>query len=413
MSVEITFIRHGQTAGNAAGRWQGHTNSSLTDLGNAQAALVGKRLADQHFDLVIASDLDRTVETAAALQRPVETDERWREPFFGEWEDLTTAEIMSRSPDDLSALFSGEDIAPGGGERLSEVMERTSAALADVVARIGSGSVVIVSHGMALLTLFSSLLGTKRPSPLRLLGNASIAALVVDGEAVSVPFYNDDTHLGHTGVPHYGHDPSDTELVVVRHGETVSNREGRWQGHQDGVLNGAGREQASRLAASLPPLDVLYSSPLSRAADTAAAIADTQGLQVRPEPRLKEIGFGAWEGMTRAEIIAAFPDEYADFLEGTDAVRGGNGETFAGVRIRMAESLGEIVARHPGAKVGVVSHGGVTRAWATEILGIPYEHRNRLWILANTGYARVVFGRQGPSLLGWNLHRDPNPAGPP
>lgn len=413
MSVDITFIRHGQTAGNAAGRWQGHTNSSLTELGEEQAALLGKRLADQHFDLVIASDLDRTVETAAALRRPVETDERWREPFFGEWEDLDTAEIRRRNADDLSALFSGEDIALGGGERLSEVMERTSVALADVVARVGSGSVAVVSHGMALLTLFSGLLGTKRPSPLRLLGNTSIATLVVNDDAVSVPLYNDDTHLGHTAVHHFGHDPSDTELVVIRHGETVSNREGRWQGHQDGMLNDAGRDQAARLAASLPPLDVLYSSPLSRAADTAAAIAEQQGLEIRPEPRLKEIGFGAWEGMTRAEIAAAFPDEYADFLNGDDAARGGNGETFAGVRIRMAESLGEIVAQHPSATVGVVSHGGVTRAWATEILGIPYENRNRLSVLSNTGYARVIFGRQGPSLLSWNLQRDPNGAGPP
>lgn len=403
MSVEITFIRHGQTAGNAAGRWQGHTNSSLTDLGQEQAARLGKRLADKHFDLVVASDLDRTVETASALQRPMETDERWREPFFGEWEDLDTNEIMSRSAADLAALFAGEDISLGGGERLSEVMRRADAALQDVVGRVGEGSVAIVSHGMALLSLFSGLLGTKRPSPLRLLGNTAIATLVVDDGDIAVPRYNDDTHLAQTAVPRFGHDPSATDVLLIRHGETVANEEGRWQGHQDGLLNAAGREQAARLGGLLPTIDALYSSPLSRAADTAAAIADNQGLEVRLEPGLKEIGFGAWEGMTKPEIAAAFPDDYMAFRNGSDRERGGNGETFEGVRRRMAVSLGNIAKRHPGEQVGVVSHGGATRAWVTDVLGIPYENRNRLRILGNTGYARIAFSGQGTSIVSWNL----------
>ena len=403
MAVEITFIRHGQTTGNAAGRWQGHTNSSLTALGEDQAARLGKRLADKKFDLVVASDLDRTVETAAALQRPMETDERWREPFFGDWEDLESDEIMKRHGADLAALFGGEDIALGGGERLSEVMDRTNAALSDVVERVGEGSVAVVSHGMALLTLVSGLLGTNRPSPLRLLGNTSIATMKLDGGAVSMSRYNDHTHLADDGALHFGHSPEDTEIFLVRHGQTVSNLERRWQGHQDGKLSETGRDQAARLATCLPKIDVLYSSPLTRAADTAAAIASQQSLEINLEVGLKEVGFGAWEGMTKPEIQERYPGEYADFRDGSDAARGGTGETFAGVRQRMAESMGEIVRRHPGENVGVVSHGGATRAWVTEILGIPYENRNRLSILDNTGYARVAFTMRGAALVNWNL----------
>ncbi len=403
MSVEITFIRHGQTTGNAAGRWQGHTNSSLTATGEDQAARLAQRLAGKHFDLVISSDLDRTVETAAALRRPVETDARWREPFFGEWEDLESEIIMKRYSADLAALFGGEDIALGGGERLSEVMERTREALNEVVARVGEGSVAVVSHGMALLTLFTGLLETKRPSPLRLLGNTAIATMNVDNGALSVPRYNDHTHLPESGASHFGHSPEDTEVFLVRHGETVSNQERRWQGHQDGMLSETGRTQAVRLGASLPTLDALYSSPLTRAADTANAIASQQSLDVTLEPGLKEIGFGAWEGMTKPEIAEKYPDEYEDFRNGSDAARGGTGETFAGVRRRMAASMDNIIGRHPGENVGVVSHGGATRAWVTEILGIPYENRNRLSILDNTGYARVAFTMRGPALVSWNL----------
>ncbi len=404
MPVEITFIRHGQTTGNLAGRWQGYTNSSLTELGVEQAKKLGARLATAEFDLVISSDLDRTVQTAAGLDRPFETDPRWREPFFGDWEDLESSEIMARYPEDLAALFAGEDIALGGGEHLSEVLARTTEALNDVVARVGDGSVAIVSHGMSLLTLLSGLLGTKRPSPLRLMGNTAIATAVFDGDDFSVPIYNDDTHLGYTPLPPFGHSPDDTEVLLIRHGRTVSNEEGRWQGHADGKLNAEGIYQASLLAASLPPVDALYSSPLSRAADTAAAIAARQELEVRLEHDLKEIGFGAWEGMTRDEIAAAFPDEYAAFSTGgADAARGGSGETFDGVRKRMSAAMGEIVRLHPGEQVGVVSHGGATRAYVTDILGISYQNRNRLSILGNTGYARMAFTMRGPTVVSWNL----------
>ena len=117
MPAEITFIRHAQTTGNAAGRWQGHTNSRLSDLGQEQVKLLAERMSGSRFDLVVASDLQRTMDTAAALGRPIESDPRWREPFFGSWEDRTTGEIMAQDPDLVAALFAGEDIAaPGGGE---------------------------------------------------------------------------------------------------------------------------------------------------------------------------------------------------------------------------------------------------------------------------------------------------------
>lgn len=405
MPLDITFIRHAQTTGNAAGRWQGHTNSSLSDLGTTQAERLGRRLAATDFDLVVSSDLDRTMQTAAALGRPIEPDPRWREPFFGAWEDLTTAEIMTRDPDTLAALINGEDIAPGGGESFTAVIERTTAALRDLVARVGEGSVAVVSHGMALLLLLSSLLETKRPSPLRLLGNSALATIKLDADdQLGVITYNDDTHLGRTTLPHFGSSPDDTEMLLIRHGRTVANDEGRWQGQTDGMLNATGRDQALALAKYLPKVDALYSSPLSRAEDTARAIADEQGVEVRLHDGLQEIGFGAWEGMTRAEIAASYPDEYATFNDGgADAARGGNGETFAGVRQRMADALGAIVAKHPGQEVGVVSHGGATRAYVTEVLGIPYEKRQRLGLLGNTGFARMAHTKRGPALVSWNL----------
>ena len=109
-----------------------------------------------------------------------------------------------------------------------------------------------------------------------------------------------------------------------------------------------------------------------------------------------------WEA-TKAEVLDRFPAQSAEFFSGRDVARGVTGETFPQVRGRMRNALTEIAAQYPGETIGVVSHGGATRAWVTEVLGLPYEHRNRLSILGNTGYARIVFGRRGPSVLSWNL----------
>lgn len=404
MSVEITFIRHAQTTGNAAGRWQGHTNSELSDLGKAQVKLLTERFAGNRFDLVVASDLRRTMDTAAVLGRPVETDRQWREPFFGSWEDRTTGDIMAQDPDLVAALFAGENIAaPGGGELMSDVVERTSAALDELIERVGEGRIAVVSHGMVLLMLVATFLGTRRPTPLRLLGNTSTATVVFDDDRPSVRVYNDDTHLGHTALPHFGSSPDDTELLLIRHGQTVANSAGVWQGHADGVLNDEGRRQAVRLGRSVPSLDALYASPLLRASDTARAIAEVQSLEVEIDPGLKEIGFGAWEGMSPAEIEVAFPDEYRTFRQGVDLPRGGSGETFAGVQERMVGSVNSIVAANPGNTIGVVSHGGATRAYVTEILGIPSENRRLIGGMGNTHYGRLAFTQRGPTVVSWNL----------
>ena len=286
---------------------------------------------------------------------------------------------------------------------MSDVIERTRHALEDLISRVGGGSVAVVSHGMALLMLMATQLGTTRPTPLRLLGNTSTATARFEDGEILLEVYNDDTHLGHTALPHFGSSPEDTELLLIRHGQTIANAEGLWQGHSDGQLDQTGRDQAALLAKTIPALDVLYASPLARAADTADAIADVQAIEVLLDPNLKEIGFGAWEGLSPAQIAEAFPDEYRSFRSGVDLPRGGNGETFAGVRRRMSNALGSIVGANPGRTVGVVSHGGATRAYVTEILGIPSERRRHIGGLGNTHYSRLAFTGRGPTVVSWNL----------
>lgn len=403
MPVTITFIRHAESTGNVAGLWQGHTDSLLSETGRAQVERLASLFAGTRFDAVVSSDLQRATATAAALNGPLATDSRWREPLLGDWENLHTEDVMRNSPGALEALLQGEDVALGGGERLSGVWSRTRAALDELTADVGDGSVAVVSHGLSLLTVMSGLLGTKRPSPLHLMGNAAITIVSHDRGRYSVPRYNDDTHLGRLAGPPYGHRGDETHLLLIRHGRTLANLEGRWQGHDDAGLTEEGIAQAGALAKWVPPLDAVYSSALSRAVVTAEAIAAAQDLSVRIADGLEEIGFGAWEGMTREEIASRFPAEYAEFRSGVDVRRGGTGETWDEVCRRMEESVSRITAGHAGEAVGIVSHGGAIRAYVTNLLGLGYSERHRLSLLENTGYAKLDFSGRGPSLIGWNL----------
>jgi broad specificity phosphatase PhoE len=139
-----------------------------------------------------------------------------------------------------------------------------------------------------------------------------------------------------------------TTLLLARHGETDWNRELRIQGSSDIELNELGRQQAQFLAQELTDveLDAIYASDLSRARETAAAVAATHGLEVNLDARLRERSFGSWEGLTR-EDIEAFPQGSRH-----------DGESDDEVRERMLEAVQAIADAHPGEQVLVVSHGG-------------------------------------------------------
>jgi broad specificity phosphatase PhoE len=404
----ITFIRHAQTAGNAAGLWQGSTDTGFTEAGKTQLRRLGARFSSREPAVVVSSPLERAAATAAVLASGPELDERWREPNVGQWEGLGFDEIRRRWPDDLDAMLRGEDVAIGGGERLSDVETRVHEALADLVARLDDGDeAIVVSHGLALLTLTATLLETRRPSPIVLMENTGVTTFAFSDEGHALVGYNDVSHLdtpidASDAMPRGRVRREGTHVIFIRHGETDANVQRRWQGHGDWPLNDVGQRQARDLAPTTPLVDALYASPLMRAKDTALAVGEHQGHTVEFDHRFKEIGFGSWENLTREEIEALDPGSFGRLSAGEDFVRGGTGETFGGVQDRMAEAVDSVVASHPGGTVGVVSHGGATRAYLLRVLGVPFAERRRVMTLRNTARARFVFGRRGPTLAEWN-----------
>jgi broad specificity phosphatase PhoE len=168
-----------------------------------------------------------------------------------------------------------------------------------------------------------------------------------------------------------------TTLLLVRHGETDWNREGRWQGHSDTHLNEIGRAQAERVAGELDGVDVVYSSDLARARETAEIIAGRSGLPVRLDARLRERSFGAWEGLSAAEIEAEFRDAHLRWLAG-EGPGADDAEPFDAFGRRVREALGEILERHPDETVLVVAHGGTVRVIHALAGGLDYvrDHRS-------------------------------------
>jgi probable phosphoglycerate mutase len=153
------------------------------------------------------------------------------------------------------------------------------------------------------------------------------------------------------------------ELMLIRHGQTDWNAERRIQGQTGPGLNKLGRQQAQEAAQSLVDqgIDVIYSSDLHRAAETARIIADCLGgVKVIHDQRLRERGHGEWEGKTLEELDVLDPG-WRRIWRGIQALDGlaPGGETARAVLMRTAPVLTEIAGNHSGQRVLIVTHGGV------------------------------------------------------
>lgn len=183
-----------------------------------------------------------------------------------------------------------------------------------------------------------------------------------------------------------------TRLVLLRHGLTDWNQAGRFQGQLDVGLNDVGRSQAEQTAPHIAALrpDVLISSDLTRAYDTARAVSAATGLEIIPEPRVQEINVGSWGGLTGAEMAERDPS-FADALRsGRDFRRSPEGETADEVGTRMRLALTDLAGQYEGRTIVVVSHGLAIRMACGYLLGWDFAHTWQLGPMGNCGWSVLV-----------------------
>ncbi len=205
----LILIRHGETAWNRERRMQGQTNTSLSDLGRAQAAAVGQRLARHPFEALYSSDLQRAWDTAAAIAREsgrkIISEPRLRERTFGILEGLTHAEMAQRHPAEHAQFeLRDPDYAVPGGESPRQFFQRSLGCLEDIAAAHAGECVVVVTHGLVLDTLYRAArnmpLEVKREAPLL---NASLNTFERSAAGWTEITWGDVEHLAEVGVTRY------------------------------------------------------------------------------------------------------------------------------------------------------------------------------------------------------------------
>jgi probable phosphoglycerate mutase len=165
-------------------------------------------------------------------------------------------------------------------------------------------------------------------------------------------------------------------IILLRHGETTWNIEGRYQGQEDTPLSPKGLEQGRKAALALKdiPIDRAISSPLSRSFETCRMAADYHHLTVMKDSRLIEISHGLWEGIHADEIKARYPKEFRLWHTHPEQVQMPEGENLEDVRKRAREAFDEYARKYDGETVLVAAHDAVNKAIICDLLGLSMGH---------------------------------------
>lgn len=167
-----------------------------------------------------------------------------------------------------------------------------------------------------------------------------------------------------------------TRIVLIRHGQTEWNVLGKYQGQSDVALSSEGIQQAGFLAANLEiegisHLDAVYSSDLKRAKVTASCLAERFHCEVQTRSMLRELNFGAWEGLTYGQITEKWPEAIHNFFSHPDLLDIPEGESFFVLQQRAVKELHSIVQANENSTVAVVAHGAILRTILADVLHMP------------------------------------------
>ena len=165
-------------------------------------------------------------------------------------------------------------------------------------------------------------------------------------------------------------------IYLVRHGQTAWNKEEIFRGRSDIPLNETGLKEAELAGEYLKKKEIhaVYSSPLSRALQTAQKVGQFHNLEIRPLNGIIDMSFGGWEGKSLKEVQEKDEERYHLWREEPHRVKLPGGESLEEVRIRSMAALEEVIQKHPGKTLALVSHRVINKVLTCGILGIDNSH---------------------------------------
>ena len=183
-----------------------------------------------------------------------------------------------------------------------------------------------------------------------------------------------------------------TEIILIRHGETEWNSQQRMQGHSNSDLSSVGQAQIQALGQWMKnvPFDLIYSSDSLRAKQTAEAITQFSGHELKIDLRLREKNLGVFEGLTSEEARERHPEVFRLFKTAGSKYVIDEGESTQQLQDRALEIVNEIRIKHPEERVLLVTHGGFIRVVMKHSLGLSLETPTR-FLIRNTGVFRLVW----------------------
>ncbi len=188
-----------------------------------------------------------------------------------------------------------------------------------------------------------------------------------------------------------------TTFLIIRHGYSKSNEHGYFTGQTDVQLSTLGIEQANQTARYLYEnfkIDLLYSSPLQRALNTALPISNLFKLPILIENDLKEINGGDWEEKTPEQILKLYKDDYTLWLNNIGIARCTNGECMEEVQLRASNALKKLATEHDGKTIAITTHAGVIRALQCLWQKLPLTEMKTIPWVENASVSIIIYNHE-------------------
>ena len=398
MAMRLFLVRHGLSSFNKKGLIQGRIDESyLTDEGFNQAKLTGNILNEINFDQIYSSPLQRAADTAKEIEKclkeniNINYDKNLLEVDLYKWSGLTSKDIKTKysesyliwknDPEKLE-LKNKDNITYKPIQDLFEQARLFIKNLQEDHKSNKNQNILIIAHNAILRCLILYLLNKPNQGFRKIrLDNASISIINISTSQTSfnsqIECLNQTSHLNQKIPKKIG----DSRIILIRHGETNWNKEGRFQGQIDIPLNEKGKEQASKASQYLKEIEFTkaFSSSMKRPYETAKIILKNNNIQIEKIESLVEISHGLWEGKLEEEIKQKWPEMLKNWHEKPESVTMPEGESIKQVSDRAISAWNHIRnSQQENDTTLLVAHDAVNKTLLCHILGLSYSD---IWMI--------------------------------